>query len=182
MESVVNGKEYPPVPEDRNYDSHREAISELKRPNIDRNIDIKARVSTLENTVLYQAEVNPLTVSMLDDLNLDIFKCENKVMSVIEVNQQKIVEEMIELKRNYDHRFEMQAADNVRSLQHFSTLKAENNQLRRKLETTSKKLRALQAEFDGGETADMDNTDTYSRTPSPELRIHSASSGFEDLN
>jgi hypothetical protein len=55
MESVVNGKEYPPVPENRNYDSHREAISELKRPNIDRNIDIKTRVSTLENTVLYQA-------------------------------------------------------------------------------------------------------------------------------
>jgi hypothetical protein len=41
---------------------------------------------------------------MLDDLNLDIFKCENKVMSVIEVTQQKIMEEMMEMKRNYDHR------------------------------------------------------------------------------
>jgi hypothetical protein len=42
-------------------------------------------------------------------------------------------------------------------------------------ETTTKKLRELQAEFDGGETAETDNY------PS-ERMIHSASTGFEDLN
>lgn len=54
---------------------------------------------------MFQGEVNPLTVALSDDLNVDMYNIEAKVLKLILLNQQKAAKEIEELKSHYDHRY-----------------------------------------------------------------------------
>lgn len=54
---------------------------------------------------MFQGEVNPLTVALSDDLNIDLYKIEAKILRLIVLNQQKVAKEIDEMKSHYDHRY-----------------------------------------------------------------------------
>ncbi len=145
---------YPPIPAERSYVLNRQSSSSLLPPEVDPSLALKNRVGVLEDTFAYQLKKNEVSQFMLDDLNTDLEKAEEQVMEALVVETRRIAIEMAAMKIENDHRFDLQNAENVRSQQHISTLKYENNQLKRKLDLTIRKLNRLQAEFDGGEAPD----------------------------
>lgn len=152
--SVIDDRTYPPAPEERSFILNRQTSASLLAPEVDRSIALKNRVGILEDTVLYQARRNELSQYMLDDLNNDLLSAEDRLRRAFAVEVERIAVEMADMKVQTDHRFDLQNAENLRSQQHISTLKYENNQLKRKLDLTIRKLNRLQAEFDGGEAPD----------------------------
>ena len=154
--SALEDRTYPPEPEPRSFFLNRQSSASLLVPTVDRGLAVKARVSTLEDMVTVQEDRSALVQGMLDDLDVDLGKAEDRIMAALEASNQRIVNEFAELRSYYDHRFDLQNAENLRTQQHISTLKFENNQLKRKLDLTIRKLNRLQAEFDGGETAPED--------------------------
>jgi hypothetical protein len=145
---------YPPIPAERSYVLNRQSSSSLLPPEVDPSLALKNRVGVLEDTFAYQLKKNEVSQFMLDDLNTDLEKAEEQVMEALVVETRRIAIEMAAMKIENDHRFDLQNAENLRSQQHISTLKYENNQLKRKLDLTIRKLNRLQAEFDGGEAPD----------------------------
>jgi hypothetical protein len=90
-------------------------------------------VGTAEATIEYQNDVNRVTKAMILSLDADLSHTERRILEMFEANNQRIAQEFAELKKDYDHRFDLQTAENLRTQQHISSLKAENNQLKRKL-------------------------------------------------
>ena len=89
----------------RSFQINRDAVADLKQPDIDPYADVKSRITALESIVLFQGEVNPLTVALSDDLNIDLYKIEAKILRLIVLNQQKVAKEIDEMKSHYDHRY-----------------------------------------------------------------------------
>lgn len=54
---------------------------------------------------MFQGEVNPLTVALSDDLNVDLYKIEAKVLRLIVLNQEKVAKEIDDMRSHYDHRY-----------------------------------------------------------------------------
>ena len=152
--SVIDDRTYPPVPAERSYLLNRQSSSSLSAPEVDRSLALKNRVGVLEDTASYQARRNDISQYMLDNLNDDMAIVEERVMEAMAAETRRIAMEMAEMKLQYDHQFDLQNSENLRTQQHISTLKYENNQLKRKLDLTVRKLNRLQAEFDGGEAPD----------------------------
>ena len=88
----------------RSFQINRDAIADLKRPEIDQYADVKARVALLESIVVFQDRINPLHTALSDDLNVDLFKIEAKILEAVALNQNKAARDMEELRRHYDHR------------------------------------------------------------------------------
>ena len=154
--SIIDDRTYPPEPTVRSFTLSRQTSAKLLSPDIDNGQAVKSRVTVLENTAAFQAQRNELTHSMFDELDIDLADAEERQMVALAASNQRIAQEFEELRKHYDHRFDLQSAENLRTQQHISALKFENNQLKRKLELTIKKLNRLQAEFDGGEVQEDD--------------------------
>jgi len=154
--NAIEDRTFPPAPEPRSFMLNRQSSASLLVPTVDRGVAVKSRVSTLEDMAAMQKDRNALFQGMLDDLDVDLAKAEDRIMAALDASNQRIANEFVELRKHYDHRFDLQNAENLRTQQHISTLKFENNQLKRKLDLTIRKLNRLQAEFDGGETAPDD--------------------------
>ena len=154
--SIIDDRTYPPEPTVRSFTLNRQSSAKLLVPDIDDGQAVKSRVTVLENTVAFQTQKNELIHSMFDDLDQDLANAEERQMLALATSNQRIAQEFAELRLHYDHRFDLQTAENLRTQQHISALKFENNQLKRKLELTIRKLNRLQAEFDGGEVGEDD--------------------------
>ena len=168
--SIIDDRTYPPEPTVRSFTLTRQSSAKLMSPDIDNGQAVKSRVTILENTAAFQAQRNELTHSMFDDLDIDLAKAEERQMVALAATNQRIAQEFVELRAHYDHRFDLQISENLRTQQHISALKFENNQLKRKLELTIKKLNRLQAEFDGGEVQEDDDELSQTFMSTAEMR------------
>ena len=87
------------------FQNNRKSLSELRRPQIDQQLDIKSRVGVLEGIVEFQEKINPLNAALADNLYSEISVIEARMLRVIEQNQQDAAVELAELKRHYNHRY-----------------------------------------------------------------------------
>jgi hypothetical protein len=87
------------------FQNNRKSLSELRRPEIDQQLDIKSRVGVLEGIVEFQEKINPLNVALADNLYSEISVIEARLLQVVEKNQQNAAAELEELKKHYNHRY-----------------------------------------------------------------------------
>lgn len=87
------------------FQNNRKSLSELKRPEIDQQLDVKSRVGVLEGIVEFQEKINPLNVALADNLYSEISVIESRLLQVVEQNQRNAAAELEELKRHYNHRY-----------------------------------------------------------------------------
>lgn len=87
----------------------------------------------LENMAEYQNERNRHVDSTLQEMDDEATNLENVLKDLIREATENLDLEIRQMKQEVDHRFDLQDAENKRLQQHVATLKAENNQLTRKL-------------------------------------------------
>ena len=88
-----------------NFQNSQKLLSELKRPHIDQQLDIKSRVSVLEEIVVFHEKINPLNVELVENVLNEMSEVEARLMQLIEQNHQNAATEIAELKRHYNHRY-----------------------------------------------------------------------------
>lgn len=143
------------------------AIDEINRPSkivtkFDQSIDnmatttfpvinpkdsIKVRIATLEATTDTQSQYNKLSLHSLVNLSDNLIDTDKQIRDYIEQVQNHFDGVIATLKKEYDHRFELQSTENKRLQNNIASLKAEANQTKRKLHSTAEKLKKLKQEF-----------------------------------
>ncbi len=124
------------------------------------NDAFKDRLSILEETAQTQSRMNQLTYEAFGDSKRDLNNTEENLKALLAALNEQFSSELAGLRREYEHRFELQNAENRRLQSSFALLKAESTQTNKKLVLTIEKLRAMQLEFGVDQTADT--TDEFS--------------------
>ena len=115
------------------FEASRRLFRDTVMPQLNADNSLKDRLSTLEDTVTTQANLNELTVSMLHNIDRIMQEKEANLQRTILQLQEQILEDMSILKKDYDHRFDLQGAENRRLQARIAELKEENCQLQRKM-------------------------------------------------
>mmetsp|Transcript_34537 Transcript_34537/g.35205 ORF Transcript_34537/g.35205 Transcript_34537/m.35205 type:complete len:189 (+) Transcript_34537:159-725(+) len=126
--------------------------------------NLKERIRGLEVAMEQQSERNTITDQTLDAIGADTEKVEANLKSYVNEVSEKLEAQVRQMKVEVDHRFELQDAENKRLQQHVATLKAENNQLQRKLAAMEDRVRNLEVEMGGGMEASRPPTSQTNRT------------------
>jgi hypothetical protein len=146
----------------RDFDQHFAMFDNAQIPPcLDVNDNMKLRVQTLEQITQVQSSYNKISTSLICDLDTDLYNADNNLQNLINVLRTKFDSDLDKLKKEYEHKFELQAVENKRILEKFSSLKAESNQTKRKLHSTVARLRAVQDEM-GIELPQLDEDDNNS--------------------
>lgn len=139
--------------DERIFDGNLERFRSTAMPEMDNLAPIKERISTMEESMATQTYMNDLTGQLFHNLDTDLSNKEMNLQRVILQLEDNFRKEMDAMKKDYDHRysclgshnilrdfikvvcirFDLQCAENQRLQQHISTLKAETNQIHRKL-------------------------------------------------
>lgn len=132
----------------RNFDQHFAMFDNAQIPPcLDVNDNMKLRVHTLEHITQGQSSYNKISTSLICDLDTDLYNTDNNLKNMINNLRNKFDSDLDKLKKEYEHKFELQAVENKRILEKFSSLKAESNQTKRKLHSTVARLKAVQDEM-----------------------------------
>lgn len=128
------------------FQSNRKAFINAPLPVLDSQASLKERLTTLEDTADGQAKLNGLTIAMMNNIDRIMYEKEANLQKTILALQEHILEDVNSFKREYDHKFELQGAENKRLQNRIAELKEENAQIQRKLDLTAANLQQLQAE------------------------------------
>jgi hypothetical protein len=120
----------------RGFDINREVLSMITLPQIDPSESIKNRISYVEDVVTVQAKINAIHAELFNDLDGDLAKVQAYFPPVLDQIHQRHVEDIAAVRSEYEHKFELQAAENLRMQQHIVALKAENEMFKRRFVST----------------------------------------------
>jgi len=143
-----------------------EKLNNTYFPAIDPDISVKARISILEGTAHSQKEYNKQNVESFATLSNDINLMDQNLKKIIIDMQMDFEKRLTLFKKEYDHRFEIQASENKRLQSAIATLKSDSNQTKRKLQSTIEKLRKLQREFGDPDDLEEESSVLFSTTNS----------------
>jgi hypothetical protein len=128
------------------FETNRQVFTDSKMPLLDSQAPLKERLTALEDTTDVQAKLNTLNIAMMNNIDRIMNEKETMMQKTILNLQENILSDVNTLKREYDHKFDLQGAENKRLQNRIAELKEENAQLQRKLDLTASNLQALQAE------------------------------------
>lgn len=124
-----------------------EAMENMDFPTVNAAHSVKARLSTIEEIVSTQGNHNSQCQSSFHRLHGSLNETDDNIKQLLLNMQNDFDQKILTLKKEYDHRFDLQSSENKRLQNHVASLKADTNQLKRKLQSTIEKLRKLQHEF-----------------------------------
>jgi hypothetical protein len=128
------------------FADNRKAFVNTILPTLDSQAPLKERLTALEDTSDTQARLNALNIAMLGNVGSLLAESERALQQTILTLQENVLDDVNAMKREYDHKFELQGAENKRLQNRIAELKEENAQLQRKLDLTARNLQALQSE------------------------------------
>eukprot|EP01041_Mallomonas_annulata_P003734 gene3734-7417_t len=111
---------------------------------------LKDRIKGLENAIDQQIERNAMVDESLNAMGFETEKLEENLKLLVKETSDKLEAQIRQMKQEVDHRFELQDAENKRLQQHIASLKAENNQLQRKMVVVEERVKMLEKEMGGG--------------------------------
>lgn len=94
---------------------------------------MKNRISALEQTAEVQSDFNKLSHRTFINLSAELQTTEETLKDMINQVQNNFDSKLAAMKKEYDHRFELQANENKRLQNHVATLKADSHMLKKKL-------------------------------------------------
>lgn len=115
------------------FEQSLDKFSTLTYPPVNVNDTIKNRIGTVETISATQAELNRASQESFVNLSSDLHATENNLKDLLLQMQNSFDQKLATLKKEYDHRFELQSSENKRLQNHVATLKSDSNQLKRKL-------------------------------------------------
>mmetsp|Transcript_22336 Transcript_22336/g.37366 ORF Transcript_22336/g.37366 Transcript_22336/m.37366 type:complete len:194 (-) Transcript_22336:295-876(-) len=133
--------------EGNKFDLDMDHLATIPFPAVDSNSSMKNRINCLEITAERQAEHNNVAHQTFTSLSNNVKHVDENIKSLLLSMQNDFDQRLAQLKKEYDHRFELQSSENKRLQSNVASLKADSNQLKRKMQSTIEKLRKLQTEF-----------------------------------
>jgi hypothetical protein len=115
------------------FDEHRNAMTLLNFPDMRPAEPFKDRLAILEETAQTQARMNQLTYETFGDSKKDLHATEENLKALLASISEQFSNELAALRREYEHRFELQNAENRRLQASFALLKAESTQSNKRL-------------------------------------------------
>lgn len=129
------------------FDTSFQKLLSLQFPPMNPMSSVKHRIGSLEESTQTQHEFNRLTGKSFHNLSNNVHSLEDMMREIVKQSQADMEGKMLLMRKEYDHRFELQTNENKRLQSHIASLKADNTMLKRKLQGTIEKLRKLQQEF-----------------------------------
>ena len=105
----------------------------MQFPVVDTNASVKGRLSTLEGTASTQIAYNKQNEAALNSLSKNLHDVDGNIKTLILSMQNDFDQRLLSLKKEYDHRFDLQASENKRLQSHVASLKSDTSQLKRKM-------------------------------------------------
>jgi len=119
----------------RKFDIEKESLDSLTTtmPSINPLNSMKNRIGCLEEIASTQNMRNKIDSNIITTLDDDLRTSNQNLIQIIQDMQNKFDNEIKELKKDYDYRFELQSIENKRIQEKFAVLKSDLNQTMRKL-------------------------------------------------
>jgi len=119
----------------RKFDLEKESLDSLTTtmPSINPLNSMKNRIGCLEEIASTQNMRNKIDSNIITTLDDDLRTSNQNLIQIIQDMQNKFDNEIKELKKDYDYRFELQSIENKRMQEKFAVLKSDLNQTMRKL-------------------------------------------------
>lgn len=130
----------------RQYDIERVSLESLTMPSINPLNSMKNRIGLLEDIASTQIMTNKVSSNIFNALDDDSRSNNLLLKQLIDNMQNKFDNEIKEMKKDYDYRFELQSIENKRLQEKFSVLKSDLNQTMRKLGVALSRLQKLEVE------------------------------------
>jgi hypothetical protein len=115
------------------YDYKMDKLAAMYFPGIDPEASVKSRLNNLEETVHAQANHNKQNHQTIGALSRHLEDVDSNLKGIILSMQTDFDTRLSQLKKEYDHRFDLQASENKRLQSHVASLKSDTNQLKRKM-------------------------------------------------
>ena len=130
----------------RRFDIEKESFSSLAMPPINPLNSMKNRIGLLEDIASTQIMTNKISYNMFTALDDD--SCNNTILlkQLIQDMQNNFDNNIKEMKKDYDYRFELQSIENKRLQEKFAVVKSDLNQTMRKLGVALSRLQKLELE------------------------------------
>ena len=122
------------------FEQSLDKFSTITYPPLNANDTIKNRLGTMESISMTQAELNRASQESFLNLSGDLHATENNLKDLLLQMQSAYDQKLANLKKEYDHRFELQSSENKRLQNHVATLKSDSYQLERKLVSFSRSM------------------------------------------
>lgn len=146
--------------ETRKFDIEKESLDSLTMPAINPLNSMKNRLGCLEEIASTQMMRNKIDSNIITTLDDDLRGSNQNLREMIQDMQNKFDNEIKELKKDYDYRFELQSIENKRMQEKFAVLKSDLNQTMRKLGVALSRLQKLETEvFDEDPIIDGNSLD-----------------------
>mmetsp|Transcript_16694 Transcript_16694/g.15056 ORF Transcript_16694/g.15056 Transcript_16694/m.15056 type:complete len:194 (-) Transcript_16694:13-594(-) len=130
-------------------------MKSITLPSIKPQSNAKQRINTLEDATLTQYKLNEMTFDTVGKLSSELINTEDHIKQIIQQLTDNFNNQLRALRIEYDHRFDLQRAENKRLKDGFAALKEESSMTIKKLNLTIEKLQEVQTEL--GETNDNDD-------------------------
>mmetsp|Transcript_6293 Transcript_6293/g.8780 ORF Transcript_6293/g.8780 Transcript_6293/m.8780 type:complete len:184 (-) Transcript_6293:244-795(-) len=155
------------LPSGTKFDVSTSQMAKTVFPIVNNNGSVKVRLSTLESTVETQSNYNRLTLDSFGNLADNLRTTDNNLQDLLRQTQEHFTNVIATLKKEYDHKFELQSTENKRLQNNIASLKAESNQTKRRLHITVEKLKKLKADFGDPDEQFDDDSSLMSTTMLP---------------
>mmetsp|Transcript_6019 Transcript_6019/g.8425 ORF Transcript_6019/g.8425 Transcript_6019/m.8425 type:complete len:192 (+) Transcript_6019:52-627(+) len=149
------------------FDISTKQMAKTVYPIINNNASVKIRLSTLESTIEVQNDYNLLTLDSFGNLADNLRSADVNLQDLLRQTQDHFTNVIASLKKEYDHKFELQATENKRLQNNIASLKAESNQTKRRLHITVEKLKKLKSDFGDPDEPFDDDSSLLSTTMLP---------------
>lgn len=108
-------------------------LSSIPFPPIASDLSVKARLGNLEGAAISQSDFNNTAIESFGQLNSSLHAAEDVIKQFLKQTQDSFDAKLAALKKEYDHRFDLQNSENKRLQSHVTNLKADTNLLKQKL-------------------------------------------------
>jgi gas vesicle protein len=115
------------------FDVSFQRLASIQYPPMVPASSVKNRLGALEESAQSQHEFNRLTTKTFQNLSNNVSSLEDMMREFVKQTQGEIEGKISLMKKENDHRFELQSNENKRLQSHVASLKADNTMLKRKL-------------------------------------------------
>ena len=129
--SAKNGNQDGPTKTE--FSLRMEKLVSMYFPGIDPEASVKTRLNNLEETAAAQSNHNNQTQQTISALSKNVDDVDGNLKELLLNMQNDFDTRLLALKKEYDHRFELQTSENKRLQGHVAALKSDTNQLKRKM-------------------------------------------------
>ena len=146
IKTMLNDTKIEPADGVRRFDIEKQSFASLAMPPINPLNSMKNRIGLLEDIASTQIMTNKISYNMLTSLDDDSINNTLLLKQLIQDMQNNFDNNIKEMKKDYDYRFELQSIENKRLQEKFAVVKSDLNQTMRKLGVALSRLQKLEQE------------------------------------